>query len=323
MGARDQLQRAAIVTIALTAPTAILGYPIPPAPLWRLVHDADVIVLATVASVDEPPPAAPGPQGEDGEVDIRGHHIARLRVTETWKGETEADVAVPFEPNMVCPAPPRYEPGATVLAFLVRDDRFGGWQTVHLSYGTLYPPPEAVPVYAARVREALTLQHRKSLDRVDRMEWLVRCSENRATRWDGLCELVGSPKPKAYDDAEHRIRPAELLTDEHRARIAAGFLRDSRLDHNVPLLLDVLGSYRDDRLDRAVVAAIDRELQADEPQIYVLRAAIPAILARLGDEKADSRLPQPGGDWRLQPQIEALRKAWVEAKAAVVAQASN
>lgn len=323
MRARHLLLYAATIAIAVAAPSAILAYPIPPAPLWRLVHDADVIVVATVVSVDAPPPADPRAASEDDDLDISGYSIARLHVTERWKGEIAADIAVPFEPNMACPAPPRYDPGATVLAFLSRDDRHGTWQTVHLSYGTVYPSPQDLLIYAARVREAAALQSKKSLDRVDRMEWLVRCTEDRATRWDGLYELIGAPKPRAYEDGELRIPPAELLTDEQRARIATGFIRGPRLDGTVSLLVNVLGSYRDDRFDRAAIAAIDRELQADEPDVVLLHQAIPAILTRMGDEKAEARMSALGENWRAESHVGSMRKMWVEAKLAVASRAQQ
>jgi hypothetical protein len=270
-----------------------------------------------VVSIDAPPRLVPNIDDDGETIDDEPGSTARLQVIEHWKGETDAEVSVAFEPNMFCPAPPRYDAGATVLAFLVRD--IDGWQTAHLSYGTLYPSPEDLPIYAARVREALTLQSREQLDRADRIEWLVRCAEHRATRWDGLYELVGSPKPPAYEEGELRIPPAELLTDGHRARIALGFLRDSRLDGTLPLLIDVLGPYRDDRFDRAVIAAIDEEFDSDNSELYVLDAAIPAILSRLGVPNADSRIPSRGDDWRSKSHRDALRKAWVEAKATLAA----
>jgi hypothetical protein len=317
MSARDLLQRAAILGIALSAATTAPAYPIPPAPLWRLVHDADAIVVAQVVSVEEVTPAARPAQDDDDAIDLWGSADARLHVSERWKGEIETDVVVPFEPNMVCPTPPRYQPGETVLAFLVRDQRTQSWQTAHLSYGTIYPSPEALPIYAERVREALALQGKKSVDRIDRIEWLVRCAEDHATRWNGLYELVGVPKRflEEDEDGDLRIPPAELLTDEHRARIVSGFLRDPRLDATVPQLLEVLGPYRDARFDRAVVAAIDHAFDADAPDVFMLHAAVRAILARLGDGNADAGIPELAGVWQEKSHVDALRKAWVEAKA--------
>ena len=48
--------------------------------------------------------------------------VAVLRVLETWKGPLTRQVTVHFSSNLICPAPPRYVEGETVLAFLERGE---------------------------------------------------------------------------------------------------------------------------------------------------------------------------------------------------------
>jgi hypothetical protein len=118
-----------------------------------------------------------------------------------------------------------------------------------------------------------------------------------------------------------------MLSDDQRDRIAQAWLRDPQFDALVPRLFVVLGDYRNDRFDRAVVEAIDREFELDSPNVYTLQHAIPAILIRLGDADAEYRLDKLGKR-RLERLLEAdgvdepldltsWRRAWAEAKAAV------
>ena len=171
----------AALLLALTASTP-LAYPITPVTLWDLVQEADLVLLADVAEVTE--------AVETAGTDLRGApsasrmggpgSIAHLRIREAWKGVADGTVEVAFDPNYICPAPPRYVAGKTVVAFLTRDG--DTLSTLALSYGTHYPSPADIPVYRDRVREARDLQARGNVSDADRLAWLVRAASRRATR---------------------------------------------------------------------------------------------------------------------------------------------
>src|SRR5947207_992629 len=151
----------AFLLVALL-PGLASAYPIPPVPLRKLVETSEVIVLARVVGVSSP---------ELGEADPRWDaDVAHLEVLETLKGSPPPSLEVRFTAAMICPAPPRYEPGEKVLAFLRSGDRMadelraedrsaeacaelermrGHWYTNSLSYGTLYPTSEEMDVYRA------------------------------------------------------------------------------------------------------------------------------------------------------------------------------
>jgi hypothetical protein len=193
-------RRSPVITLTAALFFALLGspsdgplaYPITPVPLWGLIEEADLVVLAEVADVTE--------AAETGGTSLRDApsssrmggpgSIAHLRVREVWKGEAPGVVPVAFDPNYLCPAPPRYVTGKTVVAFLTRED--GTWATVALSYGTHYPAQGEIGDYRDRVREAVTLMSRSSVPEAERLDWLVRAASRRATRWDALYELMPS-----------------------------------------------------------------------------------------------------------------------------------
>jgi hypothetical protein len=118
--------RLARLTAALLALSIVLGtaparaYPIPPVPLWGLSEQADSIVVARVKKVEEH--RATQQEMNDPQADPWERDVAVLTIVETWKGNPLRQVRVNFTASMMCPAPPRYIEGSTVLAFLERGE---------------------------------------------------------------------------------------------------------------------------------------------------------------------------------------------------------
>src|SRR5678815_157345 len=80
----------------LTSP--VDAYPISPVPLWNLVENSDLVVLADVVEItnegDESDASSKDPNTIIEYLDRDS--IARLRVRETWKGEALPSVEVRF-----------------------------------------------------------------------------------------------------------------------------------------------------------------------------------------------------------------------------------
>jgi hypothetical protein len=285
MKSRHLVRLGVPIAILATASTALSFMQIMPAPLWRLARDCEWIVIATVNSVDGNPTRSNGLDGRP--VRMGQVATAHLTVLERWKGEAPATLDVQIEPTMSGDEP-SYEPGRTVLAFLWHYPD-GVLRTTGYRYGTLYPSAEAIPIFAARVREALVLQANEKTTRAARLEWLVACAENRATRWHGVQDLNSPGRPMPSRDDQIRIQPSELLSDAQRARIARGFVRDPEVDSGIVEMLEVLGTYRDKEFDRALLAAIHRELDSKQPRFLDLSWIMPAVFVRAGLVDADSR----------------------------------
>jgi len=115
---RRRIAAALVAGILATAfPPDAGAYPIPPVTLWSLVEQADVVVLARVERVE---PGEPRTEEDMMNGDFFDRDIAVLRVLETWKGEEMAEIRVTFGAGVICPAPPRFQIGEVVLAFLER-----------------------------------------------------------------------------------------------------------------------------------------------------------------------------------------------------------
>lgn len=273
--------------LAGVAPGRARGYPIPPVTLWDLVKEADTIVLATVEDVK---PIDPGPG--NGRID---RTVALLSVQETWKGTLAEAIQVPYPRGLICPAPPRYEVGLTVLAFLTHDEK-GARKTVGLSYGTIYPEPRDLRVFREVVRDATVAQAIENQAKRERarVDWLVRAAAEVPTRWHGLYGLV--PDADAVHSFYDGRRPSSsVLTDDHLGKLAAAFVATPTLDFTLPMMLKVLDGYPSAAVDETAVAAVDTVLDRNDPP-YWAADAVALTLRRLGKSPPREATRAQGGD---------------------------
>ena len=287
----------------LAAPPAA-AYPIPPVPLWDLVRDADLIVVAKVVEIVEAPPRG---DGEPYEFDP---DLARLRVLETWKGPRRGAVEVKFSLGLICPAPPQFVAGETVTAFLERHAE-GGWHVGALSYGTLYFPPERLDEVRALVARALVLQRGRAHPR-HVLAWHVEAASRRATRWHGLYPLApqGDELHSFYDRRSGR-RPLGPLTPEDLARIADGFVAEPSMDVTLPLVLAALGRHPDPRVDATAAAAVAGLLEMERIPWWTAEA-LRRLLERFGERDAATLVKALEVEWELEPAM--TRAFWEQAR---------
>ncbi|MEM9556936.1 MAG: hypothetical protein AAGC60_21940 [Acidobacteriota bacterium] len=297
--------------LLLAGVVAVQAYPIPPVPLWGLVAKADLIVVAEVVEVAE----------RDADEDDWNSAVARLEVIDALKGETGASIEVPFPAGLMCPAPPHYEPGERVLAFLSRDD--GGWRTVALSYGTLYPDDEALEDFRLLIDRAIDLQtDEKAAERAP-IDWLVRAAALPGTRWHGLYELApwGDRIRSFYDRGDRRGRLGELRP-RHAELLAESILRHAVDDPTLPQMLVVLAHHDDPRIDALAAGVVEVGLRVDseadpgEEQVpWWLRDVLGHTLLRYDVGEQDLGTTDALFEEIESASLDRLRQIWADAKA--------
>lgn len=204
---------------ALGGPRA---YPIPPEPLRVLIAKADFIVTAQVREADARESAAAATNGAD----LFGTVYVALDVEKTLKGKLPVGtIVVPNEVGMACPAPARYEVGTRVLAFLDRIQG-GGFTTHALSYGAKTLDEASLAVYLERIEEQLAIERMpESPERLAaQVEWLMRCAEHPATRWEGAYEFMFAIRPEGRRSSGQLARFARELSSAQRERLRAAYL---------------------------------------------------------------------------------------------------
>jgi hypothetical protein len=187
-------------------------YPISPRPLRMLIEESTYIITGRVTEIKQ----VSRKEGKS----MYSDHYAVILLHDVLKGEIiEKEIQVIYEPRMVCPAPPFYLAGTTVVVFL---DKHGDNYATHaLSYGAKTVSDSTRDIYTSRIREMQEINKMKGgLDKfMATVEWLVKCAEHRDTRWEGTYEL--SPESdfmSSYSRVEH-IPFSSMLSHEQRARL--------------------------------------------------------------------------------------------------------
>jgi hypothetical protein len=138
-------------------------------------------------------------------------------------------------------------------------------------YGVKKLSAADLAVYVARIKELREMKQ-TDVDSPEIAEWLVRCVEEPATRWEGAVELAGSAddRPESDEDSDSEesdesaaeLSSAGTTADEKNAEDAP---ESDEEDESDPLLIDMLTAHQKERLAMAlfstvVVSERDREL---------------------------------------------------------------
>ncbi|HEX8337205.1 MAG TPA: hypothetical protein VF621_10785, partial [Pyrinomonadaceae bacterium] len=101
---------------------------------------------------------------------------------------------------------PRLKRGERYLFFLEPREEGGGYGVNDESYGIKQLSDDDLKVYLERLKELAEMTRQKTEDKHALVEWLVRCAEQPATRWEGAYELLESAGAAAggADAAEGR-----------------------------------------------------------------------------------------------------------------------
>lgn len=247
-----------VAATLLVLPSFATAFPIPPQPLRQLCADSQLIVVAKVEQVVS-------------FTDKDGYTLSKalLHISAMLKGDEHNEFAqVLFNPSMVCPAPPRYPEGSSVIAFLYREEGEYLFRTAGLSYGTKVLPENEAQIYIKRIREVLEIQ--KSDDSPAKeeqtVEWLVRCAEEPVTRWEGAYELLASNNMTPAQESKHSHGYAAKLTEQQKSRLSDALFRSTTISGDDLYLIDFLKDKEGYRL----IAFIMKYLKTvvDNPPYY-------------------------------------------------------
>ncbi|HZS05050.1 MAG TPA: carboxypeptidase-like regulatory domain-containing protein [Blastocatellia bacterium] len=292
---------------------------IPQIPLRALYRDSDLIVTARVGEVTEV---------EKKEFD-RLLKI-NLLITSVLKGEV-TDQVVDVYDHVYSRETGRFTPGDHLLLFLEEcqpregEKSRGGYEVSGWQSGFKRIPEEATAPWRDRIQElgAMMLADKPSAAEIT--EWLVRCIEDPATRWEGAADLLRSFETLRWDQEQQqriekecasgkcdqnddpgslslrllpgrrlgvkkgadRSRFAIALTAGQKERIAAALFRPDQIsDADLPLA-ELVSHWDDPRF----VPYFAKQLRAHEANPDGLaERLVEMIAARLGDRELSGLL---------------------------------
>lgn len=212
------------------------SYPISPVTLRKLIEYSKYIIIAKVSYPERKIQNDTSYNVTDNNdayivtgraIPKQFNETADLTILNTLKGKFKSQmIKVENDIYAVCPKPARYPDSAIVIAFLGKDDTSSVFYTIGLSYGSkLMNNEEKLTAFKARIEEYIKIEKIKNRNKRESSltEWLVKCVENKYTRWDGALELSNITdtfysKKKEFDlrftdNQTDRIIKAFFLTD--------------------------------------------------------------------------------------------------------------
>ncbi len=157
-----------------------------PKPLRVLYTTSEFVVVARVGET-----IVAGRDAEQGSSLMK----TALRISTQLKGEHK-EKAVSFyyrvwggeEEEAARP----YEKGETLLLFLTPREEGEGYEVGDAGYGVKKLPDADLKVYVRRIEELADILRQEKPDPAAITEWLVRCAEEPATRWEGTYDLAAN-----------------------------------------------------------------------------------------------------------------------------------
>lgn len=223
-----------------------VNYPITPRPLRKLVSESEIIIIGNVISVVD--------KKHEGKkkknIYYREYKIAKIKILEVLQGKITNDtIEVLFEPNMSCPAPARYYENSSVVSFL--DYKNGEYSTHALNYGSKTLDSIGITTYKKRIieiQDIFKIQDSIS-QRKETIEWLVKCSENESTRWEGVFELINHKEFSNDKENEYLIE----LTNNQKLRLKKAYIESLNNDYYDFDLSDLVYSENKDEIDSILI----------------------------------------------------------------------
>lgn len=225
--------------------TVCFAYPITPRPLRKLVIESESIVWAYVAET--------GTIKQKKKQDyISERDFATLIIREQLQGKLSSDtITVFFSSTMICPAPGVFFKGETVLAFLDKDKKNDSYSVHALYYGVKHGLTVAdYDIYKNRIREMQEYIHagiaKENNEKI--INWLVKCAEQKCTRWEGVYELSPHSDFMSYYDQDQQSRKDLFLNSAQKKNLFAVLLATDTLDYSDIPLVDIVRGANDSLL---------------------------------------------------------------------------
>lgn len=190
----------------------------PPSPLRLLYEKSDLV--AVVLAGDTAPAAADRAQGvadndqkQEGAYEV-GLVKTTLQVEKTLKGDGGERAVSLYHYQGGDEVDEEYAGGTKLLVFLTRRGATGYTPTDY-RYAIKKLSEDGLKVYLRRIEELSAIESREKPDPAEITEWLVRCAEEPATRWEGG---YGPSEPCADDDCRKEAEQRRVAGVEARTQ---------------------------------------------------------------------------------------------------------
>lgn len=180
-----------VLTVVFVAAAALVAFSLPassacsiviPKPLRELYKESDLVAVVRV--------------GESVAVEKQNASTlmrTELRITSLLKGESKKDVVALYDytwEGEEASSPRVKAKDDVLLVFLKPYEKGDGYVPADYDRGVKKLSPDDLKVYVSRIEELAVIMRGEKPDEAALTEWLVRCAEEPATRWEGAYELA-------------------------------------------------------------------------------------------------------------------------------------
>ncbi len=236
------MKKLTLLLVSATISVSVFAYPITPRPLRKLIIESEYIIWGKVLEVGYIKP-------DKKKENFWGRDYALIVITATLQGKIKTDtIRVLFTAGLICPAPGVFYKGEQVLAFLDKKEKTKDFQIHALSYGVKHGlSTQEYITYKNRITEMqaiLRIQDSKTCNETV-IDWLVRCAEQGATRWEGLYELSPHSDFMSYYDHGESISKDIIVSTENRKKLFDVLLLVDTLSYDDIALADMAKGIND------------------------------------------------------------------------------
>jgi hypothetical protein len=140
-------------------------------------------------------------KGENIKLFVLEDSIYRFHATSGDGAATAADNSE-FKDFDIADSDDGLRSGDSVLLFLRKKEGGEGYELTDRADGIKRMSDEDLAVYAKRIGELNYIFDTPNVDQTEVVEWLVRCAEEPATRWEGAFELLQSSERLAWQQKQ-------------------------------------------------------------------------------------------------------------------------
>ncbi|MCP3103590.1 hypothetical protein LZ198_32375 [Myxococcus sp. K15C18031901] len=205
--------------------------------------------------------------------------IARLQVLETWKGRRIDNefIEIHFDADQICPTPPRFETGRTVILFL---DRWNGtWIVPDASFGGIAYPDD--PAKIDRRRQWYH-QERRLQERWSSRGFIPAVADSACEDLEWTARVTSWPWSRADESGDS---PRAGMTAAHRRLMEASAVPPPPPIRDLTNLLFAMRGFKNPHLDQLAVDVLDARLQSapERGDTDFEVTAFELLLERLGE----------------------------------------
>jgi len=142
---------------------------------------------------------------------------------------------------------PRLKQGERYLFFLNRREEGDGYEVDDESYGIKLLSGDDLKVYLERMKELADLVRQQPEDKHALVEWLVRCAEEPATRWEGAYELFQSAAAAAEPQEQDGVDAGQAPDDAEASNASGGGEAQAEPDSTTSRQIEELPRFNDPR----------------------------------------------------------------------------